>query len=368
VAYIRSWRLALALSSIFPSFVLTGALLAKFSAKWITLSLAHVAEGGTIAEEVISSIRTAHAFGYRSKSVLGGIYEEKVNKAERVDLKLAMVQGIGIGVFFFTIYAAYALSFSFGTTLILQGRADAGVVVTVFMALAIGAVSFVVLGPLGQAILKATGAASKLFATIDRVPSIDSADGGGERLPREGLRGEIEFKDVGFSYPSRQGVDILKSFSLTFKAGKTTALVGSSGSGKSTIISLIERFYDPTAGSVRLDGHDLKELNLGWFRSQIGLVEQEPVLFSTTVGENVAFGLIGRRFSNNGEEIGEEEKKRLVREACIKANADEFIRRLPDGYDTLVGEGGVLLSGGQKRMCGLLAFFPSPYSRMVLRN
>ncbi len=111
------------------------------------------------------------------------------------------------------------------------------------------------------------------------------------------------------------------------------------------MISLIERFYDPSSGLVKLDGRDLKSLNLRWLRSQIGLVSQEPTLFSTTIKSNVAYGLFGTKY----ESASEEEKFALIKEACIKANADGFITNLPLGYDTVVGERGFLLSGGQKQ-------------------
>ena len=137
----------------------------------------------------------------------------------------------------------------------------------------------------------------------------------------------------------------MKDLSITFPAGQTIALVGASGSGKSTVISLVERFYDPLSGSVRLDGTDLRELNVKWLRSQIGLVSQEPTLFATTIRGNVAHGLIGTK----AEHASEEEKMALIKEACIKANADGFITKLPLGYDTMVGERGFLLSGGQKQ-------------------
>ena len=138
---------------------------------------------------------------------------------------------------------------------------------------------------------------------------------------------------------------IVKGINITFTAGETAALVGASGSGKSTIISLIERFYDPLCGSVKLDGVDIRELNIKWLRSQIGLVSQEPTLFSTTIRGNVAHGLVNTLY----EHLSEEWKFKLIKEACIKANADDFINKLPDGYDTMVGERGFLLSGGQKQ-------------------
>jgi ATP-binding cassette subfamily B (MDR/TAP) protein 1 len=140
-------------------------------------------------------------------------------------------------------------------------------------------------------------------------------------------------------------VPVVKGINITFTAGETAALVGASGSGKSTIISLIERFYDPLRGSVKLDGADIRDLNIKWLRSQIGLVSQEPTLFSTTIRGNVAHGLVNTPY----EHLSEEEKFELIKEACVKANADGFINKLPDGYDTMVGERGFLLSGGQKQ-------------------
>ncbi len=175
------------------------------------------------------------------------------------------------------------------------------------------------------------------------MPDIDSADPSGEKP--ETVIGEVVLRDVHFNYPSRPDIPVMKGINLTFRAGKTTALVGASGSGKSTVISLIERFYDPSSGLVKLDGRDLKSLNLRWLRSQIGLVSQEPTLFSTTIKSNVAYGLFGTKY----ESASEEEKFALIKEACIKANADGFITNLPLGYDTVVGERGFLLSGGQKQ-------------------
>ena len=237
--------------------------------------------------------------------------------------------------------------------------ADAGQVINAFMAVLFGSFSLTLLGPelLGElvvgltspvsdgptAITNGRGAAVKLFATIERVPDIDSASL--EGLKPQNVFGRITLEDVQFSYPARPDVPILKGVSLTFEAGKTAALVGASGSGKSTIVSLVERFYDPLSGSVKLDGVVLPDLNLKWLRSQIGLVSQEPVLFSTTVKENVAHGLIGSPY----EHASEEEKFKLIKEACIKSNADGFITKLPQGYDSMVGERGFLLSGGQKQ-------------------
>ncbi|KAG1864868.1 P-loop containing nucleoside triphosphate hydrolase protein [Suillus subluteus] len=341
LAYARSWRLALALSSILPCIMIIAGVMKSFVSKYTQLSLKHVAEAGSLAEEVISTVRTAQAFG--TQKVLSGIYDKNIDVTRVVDSKASIWHGAGLGGLFFVIYAAYALAFDFGTTLINEGEANAGQVVNVFMSILIGSFSLALLAPELQAITRACGAAAKIFATIERVPDIDSENPGGLKPAK--ITGEITFEDVKFNYPSRADVPILKGINITFPAGKTTALVGASGSGKSTIVSLTERFYDPLSGSVMLDGTDLRELNIKWLRSQIGLVSQEPVLFATTIRGNVAHGLIGTPY----EDASDEEKFQLIKAACIKSNADSFVSLLPQGYDTMVGERGFLLSGGQKQ-------------------
>ena len=156
-------------------------------------------------------------------------------------------------------------------------------------------------------------------------PEIDSSSE--EGLRPTSVAGRITFEDVRFDYPSRPDVPILKGLNLTFEAGSTSALVGASGSGKSTIVALIERFYDPLEGVVKLDGVDVRKLNVRWLRSQMGLVSQEPTLFATTIRENVAHGLVGSRF----EGLSEEMKFELIKAACVKANADSFVSKLPNG-------------------------------------
>ncbi|KZP33057.1 P-loop containing nucleoside triphosphate hydrolase protein [Athelia psychrophila] len=342
VAYVRSWRLALALTAILPCIALTGTVMTILMSRWTQAALGFIAEGGTLAEEVISSVRTAQAFG--SQQILAKLYDTKNARATRIDLRTAVVNGVGLGCFYFIVYAAYGLAFYFGTTLILDGKATVGIVVNVFMSILTGSYALVLLGPEQQAISQARGAAAKIYATIDRVPAIDSSSPAGAK-PAGAVQGHIVLEDVVFRYPSRPDVPILKGLTLEFAAGKTTALVGASGSGKSTLIGLVERFYDPLAGAVRLDGANMKDLNVGWLRAQIGLVAQEPALFATTIRGNVAHGLIGSRFE--GEAEGERERR--IQEACVTANAHEFIEKLPRGYDTLVGERGFLLSGGQKQ-------------------
>jgi ATP-binding cassette subfamily B (MDR/TAP) protein 1 len=154
-----------------------------------------------------------------------------------------------------------------------------------------------------------------MFATIYRKPEIDASDKGGIIL--DNFVGDVELKDVNFSYPARPEQRIFNGFSISIPTGTTVALVGESGSGKSTVISLVERFYDPQSGEVLLDGVNLKELNLSWIRQKIGLVSQEPILFTTTIGENIGYGKRG---------ASEEE----IRSAIVLANAAKFIDKLPN--------------------------------------
>ncbi|PVF95031.1 putative Leptomycin B resistance protein pmd1 [Serendipita vermifera] len=343
LAFIRSWKLALACASIIPFIGITGGLMNFFMSKYKITQLKFMAESGTLAEEVISTIRTAQAFGTQHK--LAKMYDVYVDKTHEVENKSAIFHGAGLAVFFFVIYSAYGLAFSFGTTLLLRGEVDVGIIVNVFLAILIGSFSLAMLAPEITAISNARGAAAKLFATIDRVPPIDSASPDGLKPDAGTIKGEITFHGVKFNYPSRPDIPILKGVDLVFPAGKTAALVGASGSGKSTIVALVERFYDPLAGVVKLDGIDIKDLNIKWLRSNIGLVSQEPTLFATTIRGNVEHGLIGTGM----EHLGDEERMAKVKEACIKANADGFISALPDGYNTMVGERGFLLSGGQKQ-------------------
>jgi ABC-type multidrug transport system fused ATPase/permease subunit len=161
------------------------------------------------------------------------------------------------------------------------------------------------------------------------------------------VRGEIEFKDVRFAYPTRPELNVVKDLSFKINAGEVVALVGTSGGGKSTIASLIPRFYDPSSGVVTVDGRPIKTLRPSWLREQIGIVSQEPVLISSTIEENIRYGKLD---ATDAE----------VREAARSANALDFINGFPDGFKTRVGERGVQLSGGQKQRVAI--------ARALLKN
>ena len=177
------------------------------------------------------------------------------------------------------------------------------------------------------------------------MPSIDSISNDGVK-PKV-CEGDISFRNVVFHYPSRKDVKILDEFSIDIEKGSTVALVGSSGCGKSTCVQLLQRLYDPDSGEILLDGQNLRNLNVGWLRDNIGIVGQEPVLFDCTIKENIKYAK-------------QDATEKQIEEACREANAYEFISKLPKGLDTMVGEGGAQLSGGQKQRIAI--------ARALIRN
>jgi len=196
-----------------------------------------------------------------------------------------------------------------------------------------------------QAVIGGVMHASGIFAVIDRKSPISLDQNVGKTLPPLPYPVEIEFEHVKHIYPARPDLTVLEDFSLLIPAGKTTALVGGSGSGKSTIVSLLERFYEPVAGRISFDGHDITTLSVHSLRNQIALVSQEPVLFSTTIYENIRYGLIGSRYEYADQQV----QRQLVVKAAKTANAHNFIMLQDEEYETNVGERGFLLSGGQRQ-------------------
>ncbi|EDR26282.1 multidrug resistance protein, putative [Entamoeba dispar SAW760] len=184
---------------------------------------------------------------------------------------------------------------------------------------------------------KSMKAAKHSYNVIDRIPKIESQEVNSEII--NDIKGEIEFKNVHFRYPTRVDNEVLKGISFKAEQGKTIAIVGVSGCGKSTSIQLIERFYEPTNGEVLLDGHNIKDLNIQFLRNQIGLVGQEPVLFAESIIDNIKRGI------PKGVEVNNEQ----IYTAAKMANAHDFISTMPEGYNTMVGDRGSQLSGGQKQ-------------------
>nr|UOU03333.1 ATP-binding cassette subfamily B10-like [Brachionus rubens] len=292
-----------------------------------------LAASSVIAEETLSSMRTVRSFGAENK--MSNEYEKNIEKSK----KLAVAQG-GFMVFVGLISAgALSLVLWYGGKLVHDKKISTGLLASFLMYTLQVAMAFAFLSSVYGDFMQALGASQRIFELLDSDPSIKLNQGVLPENNDETFDGSVVFDNVQFSYPTRPDTKVLQDVSLKIEKGKTLALVGPSGGGKSTIFSLIERFYDPDTGTLHLgpSNIDLKSINTNWLHSKIALVSQEPVLFGGTIKENIAFGL------NNEVDI-----ERII-EVSKLANAHDFIVGFENGYDTVVGERGIRLSGGQKQ-------------------
>jgi ATP-binding cassette subfamily B (MDR/TAP) protein 1 len=341
VALTVQWKLALITMSVIPAVALiVGPCISVIVKYEIETTKLHSA-AAVIAQDAISSIRTIHAFTAQKKFVRD--YDAKLNAARDLGAKESPFVGGMLGSQSFIVTSGTALAFWQGYRMYQSGEiASVGTVMTVVLSVTLGTTSLQLIGPQIQAITAAAAAAAELFEIIDKKSELDPLDPAGQK-PTSCI-GEIEVKDLTFAYPSRPSAPVIKNLSLHIPAGKTTALVGASGCGKSTLVGLLERWYQPGSGQILLDGVNITDYNTKWLRSHIRLVQQEPVLFSGTVFQNVVKGFVGAQL-----DLSEEKQMELVVEACKSSNAHDFITELPEGYHTQVGERASMLSGGQKQ-------------------
>ncbi|XP_075000576.1 mitochondrial potassium channel ATP-binding subunit isoform X2 [Calonectris borealis] len=297
------------------------------------LAISQVAKATGVADEVLGNVRTVRAFAMEDRQA--GLYCAEVDRAgwlnERLGLGIAAFQGLSNlalnGIVLGTIFV--------GGSLMAGDELSPGDLMSFLVASQTVQRSMANISILLGQVVRGLSAGARVFELLTLEPSV--ALRGGGSIPSHSLLGHICFHRVSFSYPTRPGYLVLRDFSLTLPPCKTVAIVGPSGGGKSTVAALLERFYEPTQGTITLDGHDISSLDPSWLRGQvIGFISQEPVLFGTTIMENIRFGKPG---ASDAE----------VYAAAQLANADGFIRSFPEGYDTVVGERGAALSGGQKQ-------------------
>ncbi|KAF5489359.1 Leptomycin B resistance protein pmd1 [Colletotrichum siamense] len=342
IAFVSQWKLTLIIICIVPAIVLVSGAMAAIDSGFETKILQSNAQAGTYAESALGSIRAIKAFSLESRIMQK--YSSYLDQSRVIGNKKSPIYGVMFGWQYFVVYAGMALAFWQGIAMIARKEVDGiGTVFTVLFSVIIASTSINGVAPHLMAFSRAATSASELFTLIDRKSNINPFDESGQ-VPRQ-VSGHIDIKGLTFSYPTRPDTRVLEDYSLRIPAGKVTALVGSSGSGKSTIIGLLERWYDPASGSISLDGINIRDLSLGWLRTTMRLVQQEPVLFNGTVFENIVNGLVGTPLEN----ASREDQLQRVKEAAKVAFADEFISNLPEGYDTRIGERGGLLSGGQKQ-------------------
>ncbi|CAO2197986.1 unnamed protein product, partial [Urochloa humidicola] len=325
IAFAADWRLALIITCIIPLLTVQGYAQVKFLKGFSKDAKEMYEDASQVATDAVGSIRTVASFCAEKRVVT--TYNEKCENLTKQGIRSGIVGGLGYSFSFLILYLTYGLCFYVGAQFVRHGKTTFPDVFKVFFALALASIGVSQTSALASNATKARDSAISIFSILDRKSKIDSSSNDGMVL--ENVTGNIDFNNVSFKYPSRPDVQIFSDFTLLIPSGKTVALVGESGSGKSTIIALLERFYDPDSGGISLDGVEIKSLKVSWLRDQMGLVGQEPVLFNDTVRANITYGKHG--------EVTEEE----VMAVAKAANAHEFISGLPQGYDTMVGEKGI---------------------------
>ncbi|XP_059251683.1 ATP-binding cassette sub-family B member 5 [Mustela nigripes] len=345
VGLVKGWKLTLVILSTSPLIIASATIFSRIIISLTTKELNAYSKAGAVAEEVLSSIRTVVAFGAQEKEIER--YTQNLKCAKDIGIRKAIASKLSLGAVYFFMNGTYGLGFWYGTSLILSGESDytIGTVLAVFFSVIHSSYCIGTAAPNFETFTIARGAAFHIFQVIDKKPAIDNFSTTGYKP--ECIEGTVEFNNVSFSYPSRPSVKILKDLNLKIKSGETVALVGPSGSGKSTTVQLLQRLYDPDNGFITVDGNDIRTLNVHHYREHIGVVSQEPVLFETTINNNIKYG-------RNG--VTDEE----VEKAAKEANAYDFIMAFPNKFNTLVGEKGAQMSGGQKQRIAI--------ARALVRN
>lgn len=334
------WKLALVCIATVPVLLACGFLRVWQLAQFRARSQKAYERSASFASEAVSSIRTV-ASTTREEDVLQ-LYREQLAEQLKVSTRSVLKSSSLYAASQSLMFLCFALGFWYGGTLIAKGEYTYFQFFVVFSEVVFGAQSAGTIFSFAPDMSKSQHAASELKKLFDRKPEIDTWSSEGERVSRtnrDAIRGSIEFRDVHFRYPTRPDVSVLRGLNLQVQPGQYIALVGPSGCGKSTTIALLERFYNPLAGGVFVDGRDISSLDVNDYRSFIALVSQEPTLYAGTIRENILLG------ATDPDTISEAQ----IEAACREANIYEFILSLPEGFNTVVGSKGALLSGGQKQ-------------------
>ncbi|KAJ4722938.1 ABC transporter B family protein [Melia azedarach] len=342
IAAICCWEVALLTLLVVPMILVIGATYSKRMNTISVTKMLYLSEATSMIEQIISQIKTVFAFVGESRAIMS--FSACMDKQITISKGEALIKGVGTGMFQSVSFCSWALVIWVGAVVVTAHRSTGGEVLAAVMSILFGAIAITYAAPDMQILNQAKAAGYEIFQVIQKKPTI-SYYSKGKELGK--VDGNIDIRDVYFAYPSRPDQQILKGFSLSIPAGKMVALVGSSGCGKSTVISLVERFYDPSSGDILIDKHNIKDIDLKFLRKNIGAVSQEPSLFSGTIKDNIRVG----NMKADDEQI---------QNAALMANAHSFISELPDQYLTELGQRGVQLSGGQKQRIAI--------ARAVLKN
>lgn len=346
VSLVTFWKLALISLSSLVALLLVIGVASRFIGKYSARCLEAHARSSQVAEETLSSIQVVKALGAAGPRLLEK-FNDHLAKAVTYGRKSKLSLGALIGGVLAIAMLNVGLGLWQGSRYILASETSSGAVSTIILSMLVGTFTLITLAPIIGTIASGLAAASKIFTLIEDKALPVKGPGESRVLQQENFKGNIEFQNITFQYPSRPESTVLKDVSLAIPAGKVTALVGASGSGKSTFVNLLQRFYQPTEGLVLIDGHDISQLDVRWLRQQMALVDQEPVLFSETIMHNIAIGLTGSQRTSAG--MSDVETKNAVISAASQAGLHEFISSLPWGYETQLHEGGTSLSGGQRQ-------------------
>ncbi|XP_073076073.1 ATP-binding cassette sub-family B member 10, mitochondrial [Manis javanica] len=339
-------HLAAFVLSVVPPISILAVLYGRYLRKLTKATQDSLAQATQLAEERIGNIRTVRAFGKEMTEI------EKYTREVGHVMDLARREAFARAGFFgatglsgnlIVLSVLYKGGLLMGSAHMTVGELSSFLMYAFWVGLSIGGLS-----SFYSELMKGLGAGTRLWELLDREPGLPFDEG--VVLKEKSFQGALEFQNVHFAYPARPEVPVFQDFSLSIPSGSVTALVGPSGSGKSTVVSLLLRLYDPVSGTISLDGHDIRQLNPAWLRSKIGTVSQEPILFSCSIAENIAYGADDPAVVT----------AKQIENAAEAANAATFIRNFPQGFDTVVGEKGVLLSGGQKQRIAI--------ARALLKN
>ncbi|XP_034103967.1 multidrug resistance protein homolog 65 isoform X1 [Drosophila albomicans] len=341
ISFGYGWKLTLAVSCYIPLVIVVNYYVAKIQGTLTAREQESYAGAGNLVEEILGAIRTVVSFGGEKQEVER--YENFLVPARKASQWKGAFSGLSDAVLKSMLFLSCGGAFWYGANLIIDDRSvpaeyqeyTPAILMIAFFGIIVGADNIARTAPFLESFATARGCAANLFKVIDLQSKIDplSTDG---KLLNYGLRGDVEFQDVFFRYPSRPEIIVHRGLNIKIRAGQTVALVGSSGCGKSTCIQLLQRFYDPVFGSVMLDDLDIRKYNIQWLRSNIAVVGQEPVLFMGTIAQNISYGKPNAT-------------QKEIEAAATQAGAHEFISHLPESYRTMIGEHGSQLSGGQKQ-------------------
>ncbi|KAF3480052.1 ABC multidrug transporter SitT [Arthroderma uncinatum] len=386
VAFLKVATIAAMLISVVPIYFLMafggGHYIKKYSGRIST----HINAATSIASSSLSHMSIVHAFNANAR--LEKLFAHHLASARMDSLKKALTHSMQFGMLYFVAYASNALAFWQGSRMIADlaegkpSKVSVGAVYTVIFVLLDASFVLSQMAPFMHIFASAASASERLMTTIRRQSAIDGTSSEGDATISLAAE-EIELQDVTFKYPARPEVPVLQGVSFKIPPNKHTAIVGTSGSGKSTVVALLERLYDPITGSIRVGNRDLKDINVRHLRGSIGLVQQEPNLLDRSILENIAHGLVSssqkkhehllpalldsslsdlaekmRQGASEEEAVSEyedtiQEIVNLTRHAATLSNAIDFIDALPDGLATRVGSSGAELSGGQKQRIAL---------------